>query len=98
MFYCDAPAKLWTVRCIAIHAPINPFLPRRLPHPLWTPPSRRHFSLSKTRSKVDALCLRKLGVLLGDWLPSLISSFKSKEGDNHLHDAGYLLGLPQSGA
>lgn len=44
--------------------------------------SRHSSPLSQSRSKVDALCLRQLGVLLGDWLPGLIASFKLKEGDN----------------
>lgn len=41
-------------------------------------PSRQGSLRSQSRSKVDALCLRQLGVLLGDWIQSLIASFKPK--------------------
>ena len=62
--------------------PSTPFFPGVHRILFGRAPSRRNSALSQSRSKVDALCLRQLGVLLGGWLPNLIASFKSKEGDN----------------
>ncbi|WP_050031396.1 IS4 family transposase [Verrucomicrobium sp. BvORR034] len=62
--------------------PSTPFFPGVSRILFGRAPSRHSSPLSQSRSKVDALCLRQLGVLLGDWLPGLIASFKPKEGDN----------------